>query len=40
LISILGAKFLGLQSRWSYYSENTTFKELVKSTPLQGRYLM
>jgi len=36
MISVLGAKLLGLQSIHCYYSEEMTFKEFVKDTPSQG----
>ena len=38
LISVLGAKLLGLQSMQGYYPEDAAFKELMKGTLFQGPY--
>jgi len=40
LISVLGAKLLGLQSMQAYYSEDSAFQGLVKNNLAQGPYLM
>jgi len=40
LISVIGAKLLGLQSIQTYYLEDSTFQELVGNTPAQGPYVM
>jgi len=40
LISILGAKLLGLQALQAYYLEDLAFHDMVKTTLARGPYLM
>jgi len=40
LISILRAKLLGLQAMQAYYSEDPSFQDLIKDTPIQGPYTL
>ena len=40
LVSVLGAKLLGLQAMQAYYLEDQACQDLVKNTPAQGPYMM